>query len=558
VRHAAPDIFRLEVEEFCLGWASWPELYQTLLDQGQIWDFRDLYTAAVTCFGAQVACTMFFRQGQYLAMLLDNWATDGEDEGIALAQLDMLTTAMLHSPGPEWLPKGVWEAAEGLVRNISEKHPQSVGARPIMRWMLAKTLESACHDPDSGASIDPFAFLKYCPGVVIKRDGRLSLPIYIPFEFEVPGWFVSQASKETRVAVETTLAQATRLRDYSTQALCLQLLIMLTQDPSELFHRLGQLQHSVMGDQEGYLRTCLASYLSCRGKEAEKRLLAQLKGLDDWTESNAVRDADVYLAKQQIERVLSTKLNGQHVLPLLRRSAMTYYAWLSESTLEYLEKSDSTDATLPRRTSLSGRRGRITIKEAKHPESPSRSGKTVRDGRKKGGDETHPEADREGRDSSRQPPSGDDHEEEIEDDEDDDDDDGDGDDDTDNVDDGLIDAKDLIFDENTDDIHVYEVEIPRDQIRDKKAKVVVRPQDKATDYEIIYRGPVSGKSSSPSKAADKASRSTTKRKGKTKDKGKEPEIRVELPRSRVTEMESVEESDPRNVVAGEYLQRKRR
>ncbi|KAK4449042.1 hypothetical protein QBC34DRAFT_97513 [Podospora aff. communis PSN243] len=545
IRQAAPDIFRLEVEEFCLGWTSWPDLYQTLLDQGQIWDFRDLYTAAVTCFGAEVACAMFFRQGQYLTMLLDNWATDAEDEGIALAQLDMLTTAMLHSPGPEWLPKKVWEAAEGLVRNISEKHPQSVGTRPVMRWMLAKTFESACHDSNSGESADPFTYLKYCPGVVIKRDGRLSLPIYIPFEFEVPGWFVPQGSKETRLAVETTLAQATRLQDHTTQVLCLQLLIMLTQDPSDLFHRLGQLQHSVMGDQEGYLRTCLASYLSCRGREAEKRLLAQLKGLDDWVESNAVRDADVHLAKHQIERVLSAKINGQHELPLLRRSTMTFYAWLSESALDYLEKFDSTHTSSRQWTSLPTKRGRVTIQDAKHPESPSRGSKDVQSERN-GYYETVPGAYRESGPALET--SGDDDEDESDDDGDEDDDvvddDGNGD------YDGALDVKDLVFDENNDDIHIYEVHIPKDQIRDKKAKIVVLPQDDAADYEVTYHGPPLGKHRDLFKAGDKASRSTTKRKGKRKDKGKQPEVRIELPRGRVMEMESGEESDPRNVIAG--------
>ncbi|KAK0613576.1 hypothetical protein B0T14DRAFT_569605 [Immersiella caudata] len=130
--------------------------------------------------------------------------------------------------------------------------------------------------------------------------------IYIPFEFEVPGWFVPQAPKEARMAVDTTLAQATRLQDY------------------ELFYRQGQLQKSVMGDHEGYLRTCLSSYLACRGKDAEKQLLAQLKEIDDWTELSAVRAADVHLAKQQIQRILSAKINGQRALPPLRRPPMTY------------------------------------------------------------------------------------------------------------------------------------------------------------------------------------------------------------------------------------------
>jgi len=488
-------------------------------------------------------------------MLVDNWATDELDEGIALAQLDMLATVILNSPRPDWLPNTVQEAAERLVRQISENHPQAVGTRPVMRWMLIKTLESSFQDTESGTSVDPFAYLNYCPGVVLKRDGcRIGLPIYIPFEFEVPGWFVPQASKEVRLAVETTLAQATRVQDYPTQVLCHQLLIMQTQDPSDLFDRLGQLQSSVMGDMEGYLRTCLSSYLICRGKEAEKRLLAQLKQLDGWTELNALRDADVHLAKQQIERVLDAKINGQRVIPPLRRSAMTYYAWLSESALGFLEKVDSPSAASKYGSATPGKSEHITIREAKHPESPPRYGWKQRN---EWGPEERPhhrESDREGHDSSdRVSDESSDSSNESHDDDD---------------NSVLVDVyqdMDIDIDVNTNEVHT--IEIPFNLVREKRVVVIVDHRDEGKTIHWSQRPKPTASDShktthSGSRAAAAKTKSEQKKQDGDKGKGKGseiPEIRIESleeARRRVVTIESGEESDgPGSRVRGERSSR---
>ncbi|KAK0613577.1 hypothetical protein B0T14DRAFT_281820 [Immersiella caudata] len=127
------------------------------------------------------------------------------------------------------------------------------------------------------------------------------------------------------------------------------------------------------------------------------------------------------------------------------------------------------------------------------------------------------------------------------------------------LDDGLLNAKDLAFDEDADDLHIYVVDIPTSQIRDKKAKVVVRPEEKEDEdedeHETRHHTRASGRCH---QTTGEGSQSAVKGKGKKKDKGKQPEVRVELPRGRVVEMESGEESDPRNVVGEASHQRGRR
>ncbi|KAK3345984.1 hypothetical protein B0T25DRAFT_266702 [Lasiosphaeria hispida] len=350
VQSTAPDIFRIEVKKACLDWAAWPDLYQTLLKEGRIWDFRDLFRACIACFGADIASILFFGksiQKTYRHKLIDEW-TDNEDESTLLAQLDMSVCAAVSvcpSKTTQVTSKLDQNASQSLVQYISARYSSAMGTRPVMRWMLLKAFDT------SFSGTDPFSYLEYCPGLVLAR-GSLRLPIYVPFEFEMPGWFPPDAPKDARAAVEVTLKQATKLQDYNTQASCLELLIMQTRnDPSDLFAQLCDLRKRVMGDNTRYLRTLLSSYLYvCGDRDAEMRLLSELKKIENWTESNALRDAELHLAKQQTERVLTAKRDsnrGHHTLAPLQRTSMIYYPWLSQNSLDFVEKLTKSSAPLP-------------------------------------------------------------------------------------------------------------------------------------------------------------------------------------------------------------------
>jgi hypothetical protein len=59
VRFTVPSFFRNEILKPLKQWTAWPELYGTLLSQGRIWDFRDIFLAAIRCFGLTQACQQF-------------------------------------------------------------------------------------------------------------------------------------------------------------------------------------------------------------------------------------------------------------------------------------------------------------------------------------------------------------------------------------------------------------------------------------------------------------------------------------------------------------------
>jgi len=342
VRSAAPDVFRLEAERFCLGWAEWPDLYELLVEEGRIWDFRDVFHAASECFNPDIASILFFGralQGTLQEKLIDAWANDDENESTTLAQLAMVTSRTLFMPSTRTWPDWHQKASQSLVQEISTRHPAAMATRPVMRWMLLKAFDS------SFSGTDPFAYLEYCPGYLI-RGGWLRLPIYIPFEFELPGWFIPRnPSKSAKATAEATLKQAMRLRDYDTQSRCLELLIMLTpEDPSDLYEQLMDHEKSVMGNNFGYLYTLLSSYIHvCGDRDKETRLLTRLKQVDNWTEPNTLRDADLHFAKHQMERILTAKLDGpgthhQPSLSPLRKGSMLFHPWLPEDALRFVEE----------------------------------------------------------------------------------------------------------------------------------------------------------------------------------------------------------------------------
>jgi hypothetical protein len=139
------------------------------------------------------------------------------------------------------------------------------------------------------------------------------------------------------------LRLATQLQDYVTQVLCLKLLILRSQDATRLFEQLGHLQKSVQEDRDEYLHTCLSNYLVCKAKTSQKRLLAELREFDDWTESWVLRAPHTYLAKQCIERALSSKINDRGSLPPLKTGNMQYYAWLSEYDRNFVHRIQGVD-----------------------------------------------------------------------------------------------------------------------------------------------------------------------------------------------------------------------
>lgn len=331
VRLTFPSLYKNEIRESLEKWISWSDLYQTLLSQGRIWDFRDVFLVAIRCFGVTQACQKFFLSDSLKERVIDDWILYERDESTILAQLDILVELSLHVESSirgdviEWLQP----EAQSLVEEIMEKHPESMKSRPFTRWIVMKAagigLEQEDH-PITGPHT-PFGYLENYPGYVPSQRWP-NLPIYIPREFETPVWMPSEFPPQKEAPLVMALDTATQMKDYRTQVLCLKLFILRSQDPTDLFEQLKHLQKGIQGDSQEYLQTCLSSYLICRDKPSQKQLLAEFQDFDDWSESWLLRDAKVYFAKHFIERVLTAKLSDRRSLPPLRRPAMNYYNWL--------------------------------------------------------------------------------------------------------------------------------------------------------------------------------------------------------------------------------------
>ncbi|KAJ4324680.1 hypothetical protein N0V84_003805 [Fusarium piperis] len=54
-------------------WGDWGKLYQELLVQRRIWDFRDLFTAASAAFGLDSAQEQFLKGRKLTAALDQDW-----------------------------------------------------------------------------------------------------------------------------------------------------------------------------------------------------------------------------------------------------------------------------------------------------------------------------------------------------------------------------------------------------------------------------------------------------------------------------------------------------
>lgn len=330
-----PDIIHREVQDSLETWTKWSELYKSLLAQGRIWDFRDIFLSAISAFGPEWTCGKFFPATPWHESLLDNWILQERDESTSLAQLDILTSMILDLNLPnqglgqmEWLERD----SQFLAEFIMNTYPGSMTSRPFLRWIVVKAAGTALTqqlDANSDASY-PNEMFKDWPGCFLTFPGWIWLPIYIPRGTEIPPWSRPEITDTANDPVRLALTMATQLNDYTTQSLCLKVLILRCQQPQKLFAQLCDLQNSSQGDMEGYLWTCLSRYLIDRDKQSQKQLLSELKEFENWTKDYELRSPLCYLAKDCLETALFTSINGRDQAPPLA-VGLNFYPWLPDS-----------------------------------------------------------------------------------------------------------------------------------------------------------------------------------------------------------------------------------
>jgi len=308
----------------CTEWADWKKVYEQLLIQGRIWDFRDVLVTIITYFSLEEAMDAFFapESNNAIDIMLKDWKTDEPDEPTQLALLDImsfLAISACSSSNVSPLAESYLEAADALGESVLQNFPDDVKSRPFLQWVIAKAAISARRGKRSPLSFD---YLADYPGESVLPK-RIGIPYYIPVRQENPGWVVPEIPPKSLEPLEMSLKAARELDDYQTQATCLKELIIRSKTPATLFDELSTLQKSAQQNMDGYLATCLSKYLICKDEESKRKLRAELADFGWWEEPSDVVSPIRAATRDVLMRALSP-IDVEYI-PNSIRAGVKYY-----------------------------------------------------------------------------------------------------------------------------------------------------------------------------------------------------------------------------------------
>ncbi|RYC58064.1 hypothetical protein CHU98_g8144 [Xylaria longipes] len=271
-------------------------LYQTLLRQGRIWDFHDLFVLMPSLEDIKAFTYDIFSKDLIpsLQVMVSDWSDSvhGYDASTTLGLLSMMTHILLEPLGAaEKECIDILKICLPLAISVAENDPNSLKSRPYLRLLLAK---SRFAETASRQAIDSLTSqLQSSQGVFHQADIAL-LPIYVPWRDETPQWTPVDQPAELKDPVRLVLRSAIELGDLETEVLARQELIRLKSslNAREEFNMLCTLQLSRQGDLNGYGSTLASKYLVSNTK-AEKedlaiaisRLLSKVASTDYWDSS---------------------------------------------------------------------------------------------------------------------------------------------------------------------------------------------------------------------------------------------------------------------------------
>jgi hypothetical protein len=308
-------------------------IYESMLRQGRIWDFRDIFTGAVYCYGQEAACDEFFGSSENpLNRILRDWSTAIHDESTNLALLDILVFLVLNVPlSPREIAgmKLFVNSASLLASSIVQNHPSNLKSRQYIRWILAKVAIT------SYRPIPSTALLEF-PGLLLPKGAALDLYIYIPAASETPDWHHFCLPSNAFETLQMALKVARELEDLETEALCLQQLIAHSRDPIEYFDELIHLQKIVQKDIKGWLDTCLSKYLICRDKQSADCLREEILSISDygkfpslliWARSMVLRalahsEEEANLSLEEAREIVNSGMLSMDISDFMERSGL--------------------------------------------------------------------------------------------------------------------------------------------------------------------------------------------------------------------------------------------
>ncbi|KAJ4418473.1 hypothetical protein N0V82_005553 [Gnomoniopsis sp. IMI 355080] len=314
IGHVLPEWYYADgLQDAAAGWVDWSALFKQLLIEGRIWDFKDLYVAVSAAF-SDSADKMLFGTRDIKCSLHDDWVLDEDDESTNLAQLGILLEPYRLWP---WCLDEATSRAEAIVAHT----PKAMKSRPFTRWIIEDVID-ALRSQEQSRELPWHANetrLQGFPGVVWQSQSTKSpSTFYVPKTNENPGWIGPMVPAEETERIQLALNLAKELKDYKSQAECYRLLIQMSQDPTHIFQELAQLQNETQGDKQGHLVTLLSSYLICKDRSAQERLLKELQKTTDQG------DATTLWARDFIERAVKRTLEGPKSTARLRKPASFY------------------------------------------------------------------------------------------------------------------------------------------------------------------------------------------------------------------------------------------
>jgi hypothetical protein len=277
-------------------WSDWSGLYDSLREEGRIWELRDVISSSLAAFGGTKTWANLFSQDLYatkfLEEFLDDWGVNQEyDESTYLAILAILVDlcrGLLSLSAPFFdrdviaTAKRCLEHARRFATCIKENDPQNVKSRPYIWWILVqkgleRKLASTAHDISSNRTAFNAQYLDSLPGLTLWTN---TLPIYVPIKSETPGWPVSEQPPKSDELLQHALKASQELGDYNTEVACLREMICRSPKPKQLFERLAHVQKSLQGDMVGYLETLLSKYFLATDEESRQSLNDELSAFD--------------------------------------------------------------------------------------------------------------------------------------------------------------------------------------------------------------------------------------------------------------------------------------
>jgi hypothetical protein len=287
------------------------KIYESMLRQGRIWDFRDIFIGAVFYYGQEQACDEFFGSSENpLNRILRDWSTAIYDESTNLALLDILVSLVLVQPLSLRTIAGtkrVVDSASVLVSSIIQNHPSNLKSRQYIQWILAKVAVTSYRTISSSV-------LSEFPGLFLPKAVALDLYIYIPAASETPDWHLLCLPSKSFETLQIVLKVARELEDLETEALCLKQLIAHSRDPIEYFDDLIHLQKIKQKDMKGWLETCLSKYLICRDKQSTDCLRKEILSVRDYDKL----DPRLVWARSMVLRAIA---HSEHEADLLLEEA---------------------------------------------------------------------------------------------------------------------------------------------------------------------------------------------------------------------------------------------